>query len=392
MTGVNPIAPGNSSVGDIKIIDVFAIVLSLSFAEFIPIVGTLPFKLLLFFSAILILVNEGSKKRLKLDVEFVAIFLFGCVCFYSNIRHNGDIAWSKNCLNIITISVFSYLCRSSCSEKPLLYFTLTSSSWIWISLFNVVATLGFKGADMSLHLLLCGYDNGLGSFLLPIYCLNLFYIHRGIHKQYFTAVSFAIFFQLLLRWTATALAGFVIVTVASAVFIFWRHSRKSLLLILTAVLIFVVVFIIYLKIYDFGPIKWLITSVFHKSMDFSGRTALWDIGFRLFERSPILGIGRNGEYQMLVFLGVPAAHNFLIDILDCSGAIGMGLFFIAFCNLDWRLRSERGGFFLCCFLCLLIAAQFESYSAYQGYPLYFLVMNLAASGLMLDESHLFTDA
>lgn len=390
MNGASPITHVNGSAGNMKILDVFAIVFALSFAEFIPIVATLPFKLLLLFTAILILVTEGSKKPLNFDVVTVAIFLFGCVCFYSNVRHNGDITWSKNCLNIITISVFSYLCRSGCSERSLLYFTLTSSSWIWISLVNVVATLGFKGADMSLHLILCGYDNGLGSFLLPIYCLNLFYIHRDIHKQYFTAVSFAIFLQLLLRWTVTALAGFMIATVAAIVFIFWKRSRKSLLLILTAVLIFVVVFIIYLKIYDFGPIKWLITSVFNKSMDFSGRTVLWDIGFSLFGRSPILGIGRNGEYQMLVFLGVPAAHNFLIDILDCSGVIGMFLFTFAFCNLDWRLRSESGSLFLCCFLCLLIAAQFESYSAYQGYPLYFLVMNLAVSEPMLDKAHLFT--
>lgn len=85
----------------------------------------------------------------------------------------------------------------------------------------------------------------------------------------------------------------------------------------------------------------LIVGFFGKTLEFTGRTALWDRLLLAVSVHPILGNGISDANSMRALLQYTntSAHNLMLDYLYASGIIGVTLFFIILIIADKRMKG-----------------------------------------------------
>lgn len=82
-----------------------------------------------------------------------------------------------------------------------------------------------------------------------------------------------------------------------------------------------------------------------RERDFSGRANAWQLGYQVFQDSPLLGLGA-GTFTVatssMYYIPI-AAHNMLIEVAVESGGVGLALFLLIIANA-FKIRSPDPGF------------------------------------------------
>ncbi|MCF0228544.1 MAG: O-antigen ligase family protein [Parasporobacterium sp.] len=84
--------------------------------------------------------------------------------------------------------------------------------------------------------------------------------------------------------------------------------------------------------------EWLIVGIFHRRMDLTYRTDVWDKTFQAITQKPVLGHG----FQTFVFSDtIETTHNEFLEILFKTGIIGLVIFLAIIICVIYRLFKNR---------------------------------------------------
>lgn len=373
----------NSNKLKISYLSFVAILIGMSFMGFLPVVSSSYYKIFVFFATCLMLFKKYKIVRKNKGFTFFIIFsAFEVLNIMVNIGNNGEKSWNIVSIMCLTTMLLAYECYLYNDYNALCVFVFVCNIWNIISFLDVLYKVFIIHYDSyNTSLILCGYDNGLGAYMLPLALLNLyFYMCERRHKRYIFLATICLM-QLFLIQSATAIVGAVLL----AVIFLLEYGKKRdtnlikpiyVLVIDVATFVLVVIF----RVYDNKFTRFIVEQLLHREMNFSGRLQTWNSGILYFLQKPIWGHGRDGLFQMSFFHNVTSSHNIFLDILDQVGIVGFILFDImlmmAAMKKSIKLTRECWIINIGAFI-LIFVLQFESYCSYYGYALVFMSISLA---------------
>lgn len=375
------------NVLNIKILDLIGIVLAVSLVSCVPDIISKFLVIVIFF--ILLIANLNKIKKSSYGNGFVLLLvIFVLINLLSNILNHGDEYWYVMQFFIIDMCFFVWLCYKYSDIGPIYVLVNTCNLWLMISFVELI--IKFLSNNYDQTFLLCGYDNGFGAYSLPIIIFNLYFILNGRYNFWMILNTVLAILQIMMIWSATAIVGVFLILITFFKSLQNKQSKvfTPLKCYLAGIIVFV--FVILLRTYENVLTRWLVEDVLHRAMTFSGRTYVWDSAFLYISQSLLIGHGRLEILQRSIFLGVSSAHNIYLDILCQSGIIGiiiMTILFIIIVCLCKKSRSSSQNFFICSTFLLVLSLQFESYCAYWGYPLLFLLFSFSFFVCKMDISN-----
>lgn len=363
-------------------LSLIAILISVSFMGFISIISSPHYKLFVFVCIVAFLLKKHNRMLKRKGFTFFLVFLsFGILNIIINVINSGENSWIIVNLQCMTSMVFAYECYLFQDKRAIKVFVFVCNIWNLISFVDVLYKVFVIHYDSyKTMLLLCGYDNGLGAYLLPLSLLNLCLYFNNKKKQYLVCVIISSM-QLFLIQSATAIVG---ITLLLVLFLLDSRSKKKISFI-KPIHIFILdiitfVFIVLLRKYDNKFSRFIIENLLHKEMNFSGRLQTWNSGILYFLQKPIWGHGRNGTLQRSFFHTVTSSHNIFLDILDQVGIIGLTIFItlLLMIIIQEGIGKSRDCWIISIGVFVLIfVLQFESYCSYYGYALVFMIISFA---------------
>lgn len=207
----------------------------------------------------------------------------------------------------------------------------------------------------------CGVSNTIGA-LLALCLPSIFYkIDHSEKWVRYEILAFAVVATIVITFSRTALAVaavfFIVLTVRTLIKAKDKKKRIIFLCITAAVVAAIIVAGIVLVV-----VKPNIFELFlPKSLVMWDRFELWDIGFKMFEESPIFGVGyaypTSNEYLMTYFQASRSMyrallHNFFVQSLASSGIVGtLGLIVaMAWIMITLVKENYEGKFYILCFI------------------------------------------
>lgn len=376
-----------------------AVLLALAIPSYVPITIAAIVMGAIFVWIVYLLIHDGMTLRKNMEhthfcVEQVALIVLLFSCAYdiiTNIGHDGEMRWNEYLLTAIIIILFVVHCTCIGCQDYIVLFVKTCNIWILFSMCEVVIrVLMFHSKDY--FLFLCGYDNGLGAFLPPIICMNLFLLRNNKRDILMLLGTIAGVVQVFLVWSVTSMMSMLMLLVFFLATKFEIISRilSPFVIMMCGGAVFL--FVVVLNAYNNTVTRLIITKLMHRTMDLSNRTYVWQESFKYIKGSLLLGHGADTDGQIALF-GVPNAHNFYLDIASRSGLIGITLALICFILsiiVVKKSENKTGRLLLSAFFVLLIPMQFESYCNYSGYSLYYLplVMSICMNRMILNQHSL----
>lgn len=359
--------------------DILAILYGLSFGKFIPVLGSSEICLLFFIIFFCIRVREiiYSKRFKKLEL---LLYLYLFLELANNALHQGAAIWYGLCVNSIAMILFFEICICKKDIRSIVLFTMACNVWAFISLLDVIENAVLRIVALNQEYKLCGYDNGLAAFLLPVIGLNLA-LYKMVNNKIFFIFSIIAGLQMFFVWSATGMVGvllFYVIFFGSKFEIFRNVITPNKIFIGTWVIFFLFVAF---QSYDNAFVRWFVVDLLKKNMTLSMRTKVWKISMEYFLGSPILGYGNNIKKKMQL-LGVAYGHNIYLDILIQTGILGLIIFSIVLLMFLYIYNSKKKkgitgitDYMLACFaFAMIFVWQFESYNNYYGFPLFFILL------------------
>ena len=365
----------------IKPLQLIGFFLGLSFLKALPIIGNYRFvSLIMVFLIVYTALHFKSKRTIKLVSRSILLLVFILLSLIINQRMGGDPTWNEQQIMCIS-GILLIICAAERKDLSLVYaFVLGCNIWNVVSLFDVINVVLHTSGDTYRGLLLCGYDNGLGSFLLPLICFNLFFFFSGYNAIITFGSSIIAALQISIVLSVTPLFAVVVIGLLTLFEIknnIYDRIRPWILLATSYITFFVIVV---LQMIDIPFITWFLTNVLKRTTDFSSRTYVWKSGIAYFSTSPIWGHGRNADLQRTLFYGVSSAHNFFLDVLTQVGVVGFTVITVYLIYLVIHKKetyAKKNNLILYVnALIVLFVMQFESYCAYFGYPLFITLLSL----------------
>jgi O-antigen ligase len=147
---------------------------------------------------------------------------------------------------------------------------------------------------------------------------------------------------------------------------------------------------------NFSEALWqrVLSLFFDPEVSIAERWVAWDVGFQLFQKSPLVGNGIGSFWILSWRLGSPLLmpHNFYVYLLAETGLIGVSLFAILAVHIAWtlwikmvRITDPYTNFlatlFLGCWLSILFQAAFKTIGLTE--PLFWGFIALSASFVRL---------
>lgn len=371
----------NRRTPTVKCLQGLGVLLGFSYLDAIPAISS-HFASFIFAGILLLLELTQVRKRRAKNLGFLLVSVAFClISLYSNYNSGGDLYWYGVCTKIMAMILFVHCCYLTNTVRPIYNFTVACDLWIVISFIDVSIKVIFGNFDSSSDLLLlCGYDNGLGSFLLPMMALNLYFLKNKKRNILVWSGIVLSILQVFMVWSVTAMVGMILM-LGFAFFVRKNKYYKifsPLVVFIAGISVFV--FVVLLRVYDNSVTRWIIQDLLGRTMDFTSRTRIWDVAFLMISQSPWIGHGRSVDAQRALFYGASSAHNFYLDVLCQVGIIGLALLLIAFSMIVFKSQKsyKNNRYYVAGLLFwALVAQQFESYCAYSGYPLFFVVMAFA---------------
>ena len=273
---------------------------------------------------------SGKKYHSKL---LKYLFFYFCVSFFSTYIHGLKLS----IVIILSGSAIGFAMLTEIMIKKNLRLFLKVLLYIYFilivfNLFWMISVVGFTvnieevyGEDSLQNMVVCFLSNAnlSASFFIPgmlIATLNLFMSSKYNLISWILLIS--TFLSGLILWSATSLVGESIILLFSICIlfnieqIFIRYVKPIVLLFLS---LFISVGVTFFKIQNL--FEFLIVDILHKDLTMTGRTTVWNYGFKAFEKSPIIGLGFGNKSVM-------TCDNCYAQILGDNGMLGFIAFFM----------------------------------------------------------------
>ena len=155
----------------------------------------------------------------------------------------------------------------------------------------------------------------------------------------------------------------VIILLLSVIFVlfsdFTRFQNPKLFMIIYLILILYLFSMQENVVTDF-----IMTNLFHRTGNFTGRYVLWSAAFNMIRMHPWLGYGRSAQDYIATWGGYYSSHNYILEIMLQGGIIALILFGVvvmAGVGRLYKMRHFKASTCLIFFLMtILIAAMMES--------------------------------
>lgn len=136
--------------------------------------------------------------------------------------------------------------------------------------------------------------------------------------------------------TAVVIAGIFLIYIVF--FIYKRIGINKLMILYSSIYIGLVIFRIHdILLGDF------IVNILGKSTTLTGRTYIWDFVLGIIPKSLLVGYGRNDIIlEESIIGGVTEAHNGFLEIILCTGLIGIIIFILILYLLCKKINKDKG--------------------------------------------------
>lgn len=174
--------------------------------------------------------------------------------------------------------------------------------------------------------------NGVASYVFPAIFSTVLLMHITSFKNIMCWMMIILcFLSELFLWSATSLTGIFLLVLY--ILLVYNNSDISKRFVKPRLLLYIALFIS-VGITFFNIQNWfgyIITDLLHKDLTMTGRTNVWQIGFRGFNESPIWGCGA----------GVETIDNCYVQVLYNSGIIGVLGFIVFICYSIKRMHLRN---------------------------------------------------
>lgn len=287
----------------------------------------------------------------KASKIIISVSAYEVMLLISTIVNDGDY-WrlAVNCGTVIGFCMLTELCIKQNSSKK--YFSVVFEIYFVLILINFIVLLLFpKGIAVNDYYSantynFLGIDNALAVFVsLPLMSVACIYSAFKNRKLTFTAFFMLVMISatMLITWSATGVVAWFVL-IAYILVIYKSQLTKYLnSYLLFATFVSLQIMVVFLRLQEY--FAFIIENILGKSIDFSGRTLIWDLSYLIILRSPIIGHGLQEGHGLIQVSGIFLySHNAILEVLIQSGAIGLVLFIVPFLMAARRLYQYREHF------------------------------------------------
>lgn len=210
---------------------------------------------------------------------------------------------------------------------------------------------------------LIGIDNSLASILYPTVIVSYIQYYRGwITKKRVKILVAVVVITELLVLSATSIIGLIPILWGCHLLTKKNRNVKFDFNLKAIVLAYFIAFYFINISLSNSVVMTFVANIFHKSINFSGRTYIWARILEIFKNGvPLLGYGAYDKELLRTIYFLPAnCHSFLFEILIDTGICGFvlyGYMFFATYKKAMRYSSNDGELSRCllCYLAVILA-------------------------------------
>ena len=337
-----------------------------------------------------------KKSRNILDIVFFIGYRIVVTLVLAYGQFAGDVFFDVRHL-VKLLAFMLYISKSLRYEfdRTIKHLAFSYSLYTWANFISIIFYPdGMYGVNGVTHNWFLGYDNGHVVVLLPFICLALMAlanVHNDLERFVLRLSVFIAIASVFLCYSTTSKVGIIVFILYYLIRKFPTIGKKIIntrTIVVTAISFLVLIVIFRMQ----NLVLSTFLEVVQKDITFTGRIYLWDIGIELSKKYFMFGIGDNSNFiEALVLksgmLGVQTIsylHNEILDILVRSGIIGLGLYIGIIYKTLKSIRSNKDGveekILLGGLGSFWIMMMFESFSNYELYFLYYLLLIIPRCG------------
>ncbi len=318
------------------------------------------------------------------------IVVFYAYIFLLTIINNGDLVeaikvYSRPLTIVLFIDIFW--------KKRKQYFSIWIMILLALVLFDGISMLLYPEGmyntvtfDMYTLNWFLGYKTARYEYSMPL-CVILGYLSCSKRNKFgrdFFLILIICGVQLLYSQAMGALISIIIIgcfcLIANAYIVFTNKNIPFYKICSGKVVVFSYI-ILLLSVFFLERIpliRYIVENVFKKNVNLTGRTYIWEKCFEVILRNPILGNGYlafEDYVEVTGFIQMGSAHNLFLNILVCSGIIGLIMYIkIIISAYDFDKYTYNGTRFILMISIisyLIIGIVSDSmFSALFGFPLF----------------------
>lgn len=290
----------------------------------------LVFQILAFLIIVFILTKN---KNFKLSKVNLVIILYFIVLNFSTILNNASIF---ECLYLsFRVITFCLIVEYGLRFDTENFLKAVKYYFVFSVLLNFLSILIYPNGmyidkNVGYHQnWILGYKNIHILFIIPAILFSFLYSYYKFNKLKLRNYLFLLIsiVSIIMVDSSTSLVGLLTIT---AFIIFNKLFNKDRIFNIKNYLIFIVSLflgIIVFKIQE--KFKFIIENIFHRSLNFTNRTYIWEYVIDFIKKKPLIGYGVENQivrYNKTTYLKSIHAHNEILEIIYKSGIIGLAFF------------------------------------------------------------------
>lgn len=308
----------------------------------------------LIFSILFLLIRK--RRTMKISKQFALFILFFVISFFNPLNINSSAIFPV-LFHLCEIFIFIFIVKECFSQDEI--FSSLFSSLITLVLINTFLTICYPIFHMNKFLSLFygdvslegsmrreGYDSAVGIYTHPSglanvssMCAIFFFANLILNRKHVNINSFFLFLSLFCLFFTYARTGYFLCIVCLCVtYAFVKRLRFRLKYVL---IFFGLTICFYFSILYIPILNELFFSSNSEDMA-DARLAHWLLGFEIWEKSPLLGVGLNTHvFFMQKYFSVSALsdsflftnpiHNVHLQILAETGIVGLCFWLVWYC-------------------------------------------------------------
>ncbi len=284
--------------------------------------------------------------REKLGIITWLIIIYYLFSFYMSRVYLGNDVSSSETIIVISLSIicsFGYQnYRKTFLNSFTRYFEIIAVVQI---ILQILYPNGMYENEGYYQNWILGFKNIPIRLLLPGACLEiLLFIENNGSKQlpqifsrpviYLVAFSYIVFTS----ESATSIVGlFVFLGLLYYSFVLHRNFPKAINFISIAIISMICFLLVYFARIQYY-FDYLITVLLDKNMDFTGRTRIWDMAFKLVKQNLFIGVGMQSSLRTIL-RGATHAHQYWLNILLTTGVAGFVIHIFIYAITSYQARD-----------------------------------------------------
>ncbi len=213
-----------------------------------------------------------------------------------------------------TLLSYSFMCLMFCISLQIIAYILKQEN-----IYNAI----LEGKGINLEWAVSTHVALVYEFIFPF----IIYLYYNSNKIRYLLIAFiSLVFPIILRCRGAIYSGIIVVAI-TLFFLFYRGTKKMRIDVIISILIPSAIFVTIGCIT--GLLQDIMRQLFVANIDDSNRFDLYELAWKNFLKSPILGTGSyTSQYYNHEVLNtwVNHYHNVFLQALSCTGLVGLGVF------------------------------------------------------------------